>query len=420
MNKSNRIPKAAILAVGTEITNGEVINTNAAFIAAELSELGFLCDHHAAVPDDRAAIATNLANLVLDHQLVFITGGLGPTTDDFTRDVIANVSKHNLVWSEDDWQRILRRLNSVGAPFAESNKQQAYFPNSAEIFPSAHGTASAFRIKIGSCDVIALPGPPREIKGLWQDHIKSLLQNLNPDANSQNPEVWTCLGQSESRLGEIVEAALAGSGLQTGYRSHMPYIHVKVWILPHQMPDFNASWKQKLESALAPWLVGQNNFDAALNLQQAATRIQRLVLIDSGTRGYAAKRLFAAVSAQSPITVITSDITTDLNDIKPTSNRHTATISVVPESGELNITFCTVTGSKQHTEVTRYIGQQNAERLRTYAAERAFLKLADWINSTVEEVSHHRPLFEKTVFAAMARLTPLPTKCLNKVRRFFC
>ena len=117
--------KASILAVGTEITAGEILNSNAATLAAHLTEFGYVCDLHLTVPDDRDLMAWAIKHAMAEHGLVIITGGLGPTTDDFTRDVIGLVANRKPVWDESSWAAIVTRLNSLNAPTAKSNRQQA-------------------------------------------------------------------------------------------------------------------------------------------------------------------------------------------------------------------------------------------------------------------------------------------------------
>lgn len=316
-----------------------------------------------------------LQRLTLSHDLVFLTGGLGPTSDDFTRNVIADCAGKKLIWSEEDWQRIVSRLQTVGAPIAESNKQQAFFPETSQIFPSAHGTASAFQITINNCIVLALPGPPKEITGIWRDHIKPILLAMAPSEKTQLPEVWHCLGQSESKVGELVEDALKGSGLITGYRSHMPYIHVKVWIPKNLRAEFDASWKRELEAALQPWIVGRNDFDAAKSLLEATKNIPGLTVIDTATAGYLASRIFRLEPQQSPITIIT---TSDSN-FKDKASLFLAHISADLSSGSWIITLKSPSGTKHHTEPSRYVGPANTERLRAYVAEKSFIKLAEWL-----------------------------------------
>lgn len=377
MSEISRKSTVAVLAIGTEITSGEVVNSNASTLAANLTELGFTCDHHVAVPDNQALMSKALSDLIATHDIVLVTGGLGPTTDDVTRDVVARVAGQKLKWNEADWQRIVQRLQTVGAPIAESNRQQAFFPESAIIYPSRHGTASAFSIEIKNCLVMVLPGPPKEIEGLWIDHIQALLKARSPQDKDQTPDVWHCLGQSESRLGEIVEDALSNSGFITGYRSHAPYIHVKVWIPATRREDFEKNWRKKLEDAVQPWLVGRNDFDAAKELVRSVNDNTTLTIIDLATAGYAATRIFKAQDKRQGISIITT------NDENFPVGEVAAIAKITADSntGDWTVSLQSSTKRHTHSEPSRYKGPANTERLKAYVAEKSFIKLIGWLQN---------------------------------------
>lgn len=370
--------KAAIIAIGTEVTSGEIHNANAATIAARLTDLGFNCDLHLAVPDDRSLMMWALESAVNNRDLVIITGGLGPTSDDFTREVLAEFLHSDLQWNESAWQTIVRRLNQVGAPIADSNKRQAYFPACATIHPNHHGTAAAFSAKFKQTMLIALPGPPKEIDGLWNDHFQSLISTIAPAAKSQKPLRWICLGQSESKLGEIVEENLQGSGFLTGYRARMPYIDIKVWVPASRSEEFDSRWRQRLESAIDRWLVGRDDDDAGKNLLSALSSLT-LCVIDGATGGYLANRLCSlrTKTAEDNLTVITSK---NLSLLKvPFDADVIAQLTSNTETGEWHLKLTAANTSKSYTETSRYKGPSNAERLSAYIAEKSIVIIKNWL-----------------------------------------
>jgi nicotinamide-nucleotide amidase len=369
--------KVAILAIGTEITSGEITNSNAAKLAHRMTEFGFHCDMHITVPDQRDLMHWAIESALSGHGIIFITGGLGPTTDDFTREVIATAATTKLVWNESIWQMIVKRLESVGAPIAESNKQQAFFPEGATIYPNHHGTASAFSLRCGKSLVFALPGPPREIEGLWHDHLKAVISSMAPVERSQTPKRWRCLGLSESKLGEIVEAALDGSALLTGYRSHIPYIDVKVWVPDGRKADFESKWRPKLEDAIATWLVGRDHDDASDMLRTSAPLAVPIYILDRATQGYIAQRIYAEpLPSGCQMTVLTTDY---LTPMPPVGNGCiVATVSANIETGAWQLVL---TGSGPHkslSDQSRFKGKIHADRLRAHIGEKTLLSLAKW------------------------------------------
>ncbi len=377
---NNRAQKAAILSIGTEVTAGDIVNSNASFLASKLTDLGFNCDLHLAVPDQRALMTWALDQAIKDHGVVVITGGLGPTTDDFTREIIAEYCGQELVWNEDIWQSITRRLESVGAPIAQSNRRQAYFPAGAQIFTNYHGTASGFCVQLRAGVVVALPGPPREIEGLWVDSVYEFMRNLAPPYKAQKPLIWRCLGQSESKIGEIVEDALKDSGFTTGYRSHMPYIDVKVWIPSEQRTTFDRLWRPKLESAISNWLVGRDDDDLAKQCLDTLPRAIPIFLIDHATRGHITRRLFAhqfpsdcllmLVTLDNPVTVLPA-----------IENPHIKILiysDVATGAWQLNIKGADF--DEIYTGQSRYKGARNKERFCGYVGEKTLLQMRDFFS----------------------------------------
>lgn len=380
MIKTESPKKAAILAIGTEITTGEINNTNAAVMAARISELGFNCDLHIAVPDERNLMNWAIKSAISERDLVIITGGLGPTSDDFTREVIASVTGSKLIWNESSWQAIIKRLDSVSAPHAESNKQQAFFPEGATIYQNNHGTASAFSISCGNALIVALPGPPKEIEGIWNDHLRAIISSMAPQERNQIPRRWRCLGLSESKLGELVEESLKGSGFLTGYRSHVPYIDIKIWVPENRSEEFKKNWQPKLEGKIENWIVGRDDDDAADILRKLCDTSKPFYINDLATNGYLAQRVFgAAKNPQRQISILTSH---DSNISTPLKSESLfAEISANIETGQWQLTLTANEIKKIFSEKSRYSGQANAERLRAYIGEKTLLTITDWMRS---------------------------------------
>jgi molybdenum cofactor synthesis domain-containing protein len=284
-------PVAAVLAVGTEITTGQISNSNAMTLSQRLTDMGFEVGYHLCVPDEREMILSALNYLQIRAQLILITGGLGPTSDDFTREVVADWFEEQLVWNEAAWQRILDRLNGLGVAVAESNRQQCYFPRTAEVLPNSAGTASGFMLgKAGYPFVTCLPGPPREIDAIWHEH---LIQRLREGFALPMPEKlmrWQCIGKSESSLGEIVEGIVAGSNLKTGYRPHVPYVEIKLWV-PARPSDLDQQHIQRLDSALAPWTVAKDDDDLAEIFWRKTQSIRMIKIEDSASAGMLGRRI---------------------------------------------------------------------------------------------------------------------------------
>ncbi|MBL7715773.1 MAG: competence/damage-inducible protein A [Bdellovibrionales bacterium] len=288
-------PKARILCVGTELTTGQIQNLNASTLSQWLTDLGVEVTGHDVVPDDRKLIHQALVHSETDNDILIVTGGLGPTTDDFTRDVIADWLGKPLKFSEGSWKWIQERLGKAGVAVAESNRQQCYFPEGSVELHNPEGTAYGFQAwKNSRLWVWVLPGPPVEIRAIWKgNRIGEVLSKKYPHAKRPSLFRWQCLGKSESALGEIVESALQGSGYTIGYRAHRPYIEVKVWV---EQPESDLQWAKRkgaLEAAIQPWVICRDDEDIAEKFVQSRLGLKnRNVLIhDSATQGVLAQRL---------------------------------------------------------------------------------------------------------------------------------
>ncbi len=150
--------RAIILSVGTELTEGIIQDTHVRFLAAALGGLGFTVARAAVLPDEAAAFRAELARAAAEVDLVIVTGGLGPTTDDLAREVIADVAGVPLAFHQESWDRILARFAGRAVP--ESNRKQAMAPAGFTLLPNANGTAPGFHGSLGRAIVVALPGPP--------------------------------------------------------------------------------------------------------------------------------------------------------------------------------------------------------------------------------------------------------------------
>lgn len=159
--------KAAILSVGTELLFGQITNTNSAFLSRQLNMLGFDVLYHYTVGDNPARLEETLKLAYRDCDLVITTGGLGPTQDDLTKEVVAQVFHDYLVTSEDSltWlEDYFRRNNRV---MTDNNRKQANLPSRAILFHNDAGTAPGFALEEDNRIVICLPGPPREMSRMF-------------------------------------------------------------------------------------------------------------------------------------------------------------------------------------------------------------------------------------------------------------
>ncbi|MCM2283090.1 MAG: competence/damage-inducible protein A [Bdellovibrionaceae bacterium] len=290
----SRRPRAAILAIGTEVTDGQVIDRNSAWISTRLVRLGVEVVEHRAVPDERQAMRGALREMRACTDLLFVTGGLGPTSDDFTREVISEVLSRPLEFDPASWKTISERLAARGVPVRESQKKQCEFPQGAEILLNAVGTAHGFLLREGAHETYVLPGPPLEIAAVWEAGIETRLNRAVAEEDREDLRVYRCMGKGESELADMTEEIMKNSGLRLGYRAHVPYVEIKVWV-PRRDRSRVAPQLDALEAELAPWLVNRDDQDLAEDVLTRVESGHSLEILDRGTMGWMVERLATRV-----------------------------------------------------------------------------------------------------------------------------
>lgn len=243
---------AAIVAIGTELTRGELVNGNARWLSERLTELGFTVGAHVTVPDDAERIRGTLLSLGREFRVIVCTGGLGPTSDDLTTQAVADALGVELVRDDASLakiealyrarNRVMPEANNIPAksPSAFGVKKQADFPKGAQILRNDVGTAPGFGVTIGNARAFFMPGVPREMQFLFDTHIAAQIAEL-AERRSHQVHIRT-FGLYESavaqRLADIDRGgALHDSRVTIGYRVTFPEIEVKILAEGRDVPD---------------------------------------------------------------------------------------------------------------------------------------------------------------------------------------
>jgi nicotinamide-nucleotide amidase len=217
----------AVLSIGTELTRGELVNSNAAWLSAGLTDLGFEVVEHDVVDDDRGRIIQALERLASFAQVIVCTGGLGPTTDDLTTAAVAAALGVPVVRDEGSLDHIRRRFERLGRPMSDSNAKQADFPEGANVLANPIGTAPGFEVAFRGARAFFMPGVPHEMKRMFDEQVIPRIRDIAP--NDSHQIRLRTFGVPESVVGE----KLAGveddfPGVTIGYRAHFPEIEVKI------------------------------------------------------------------------------------------------------------------------------------------------------------------------------------------------
>lgn len=170
--------KTSILAVGTELLFGQTVNTNATFLSDKLNHMGFDVMYHFVVGDNPARLKEKLAEAFSDTDLVILTGGLGPTQDDLTKEMVAEYMGRDMYLDKEVIRQLEGFFEKRGRKMSENNIKQAYLPEGCTPFYNASGTAPGFALSADGKTAICLPGPPREMKWLWNNGVREYLEQF--------------------------------------------------------------------------------------------------------------------------------------------------------------------------------------------------------------------------------------------------
>ncbi|MGO0882837.1 competence/damage-inducible protein A [Clostridioides difficile] len=170
--------KAEIISVGTEILLGDIVNTNSQFLAKELAALGIEVYHQSTVGDNKQRLLECFDESLKRSDLVITTGGLGPTGDDMTKETAAEYFGQELELHKPSLEVLESFFVKTGKKMAKNNMKQVYFPKDAIVLKNNNGTAPGAILKKDDKSIIVLPGPPREMKAMFNESVKPYLQQF--------------------------------------------------------------------------------------------------------------------------------------------------------------------------------------------------------------------------------------------------
>lgn len=195
-----------VLAVGTELLLGQIVNRNAADIGARLADAGLDHYHQAVVGDNRARMVEAIGLACSRADALIITGGIGPTKDDVTREALADAAGVPLLFDDAFAEWLRRYWEARGREMPDSNLRQAQYPDGAELIANLKGTAPGLRIEIDGTWIFALPGVPAEMIPMLEGDVLPFLQrHAGGDDAVVVSRLLRTWGESESRIGELLD-----------------------------------------------------------------------------------------------------------------------------------------------------------------------------------------------------------------------
>lgn len=270
----------AILATGDEIIHGDTLNTNSQAIAYALCSEGFSLGFHMVCGDKEHEIVDGLDFLSTHHNVIIMTGGLGPTSDDRTRFALARFLQIELAEFTQALQHVQQRLQRANLSMNRGNRQQALFPQGACLFANPHGTALGCGYEKDNRHFFMLPGPPAECLPMLNQYVlPTLSQTKHSDKHLLK---WRLLGVAEGEIADRLDQALADIDCATGYRLDTPYLEFKVRCAATLVPKV----QDIITPIVAPYLLGQLTDKASTHLCQRIRELaEPIVIVDEITGG---------------------------------------------------------------------------------------------------------------------------------------
>ncbi len=230
---------AEIIAVGTELTTGAKLDTNSQWLSLELAEIGIPVRAHLTIDDDLEAMADAIKLAASRSEVVLITGGLGPTLDDLTREALAKMAGVELVLHEPSLEHVKQMFAKRNRPMPERNTMQAMFPHGSEVLPNPRGTAPGIWMTVpreasgagGSdgervCRIAAMPGVPSEMKQMFRQQV---LPRLDGGGRVIRRARINCFGVGESQAEEILgDLTARGRDPDVGITVHEATITLRI------------------------------------------------------------------------------------------------------------------------------------------------------------------------------------------------
>jgi nicotinamide-nucleotide amidase len=246
--------RVELINTGSELLLGFTVNSHLNYVARHLAGIGLRLDRQTAVADDRTEMRATIAEALRRSDVIIITGGLGPTSDDFTRDVVAELLDRKLVRNEAVAAHIAERIHKRGIRLPESVYVQALVPVGAQVLPNRNGTAPGLAIDHDGKLVLVLPGPTRELKPMFEEYVLPVLEKHFGAQARFDCRTFKVVGLAESIVEGKVAPVLAGlKDVELGYSAKMGEVEVR--IISHLQSIANEAEK-RIRAALANSIYG--------------------------------------------------------------------------------------------------------------------------------------------------------------------
>ena len=248
--------KISILTIGSELLAGRILNSNVQYLARELKTHNILVDQMLTCDDDIDQIGGCLDFLFKTVKYVVISGGLGPTSDDLTRDAVAKFADKKVILDPEQLKILEDLFKKRNRKFIEANRVQAMRPAGSKVIPNSIGTAPGFTCEVKQGKIIALPGVPREMKSMFEETVLADILETFKDRKKLFTATFQTFGLPESEVGTKIESLNLPSEFKIAYQASFPEVKL---LLQSSNNEQIERYKESITNILGPEYIVSND-----------------------------------------------------------------------------------------------------------------------------------------------------------------
>jgi len=304
---------AEVVAVGSELLLGQIVDTNSAVIARHFASIGLNLFYKTTVGDNLARTTAVIRQALDRSDVVVTTGGIGPTADDITREAVAAATGRDLVFSEELLRQIEAFFAARGFRLSPSNRRQAYIPAGALPVENPVGTAPAFIVDDGGKTLITLPGVPREMEYLLVNRALPYLRERYGIQGEIRLRVLKCVGLGESRIGErLADFMEKGANPTVGTLAHLGQVDVRIAAKGADAAEADrliAPVEAEIRGRLGDVVFGADSDTLEAEIGHRLAKLgSKVALVEVGTAGVVTERLASAIPERFAGSMVVSHV----------------------------------------------------------------------------------------------------------------
>ncbi|WDE06604.1 CinA family nicotinamide mononucleotide deamidase-related protein [Thalassomonas viridans] len=289
--------KVQLLLTGNELLNGDIVDTNSAMIARELAETGIEIKRKVTVSDDLSLLVSEIRQMSSMADVLIINGGLGPTSDDFTAQALAQAMDLPQVQHEQAYEHLLAWCKQRGTELTPANLKQALLPRGCDIIANRIGSAVGFKVNFQRCDIYCTPGVPAELKVMLKEQILPALAEKSTGKHKTRITKFQVFGLGESKLQQLIHDQFPDwpDSVELGFRAGDPLLELKLTTRTPAGEAEKPRCQARLSALLGQHIVAEIDGTPKSLAEHVLTRLirkgQKLATAESCTGGLIASLL---------------------------------------------------------------------------------------------------------------------------------